>query len=294
MARPPDPFAPGSDADDDVLVAAARSGDRRAITELVTRHRPWIYNISLRMLWEASKAEDATQDILIKMLQSVERFEGRSKFRTWLYRIAVNHVLNLRKGTFEQLVGGSFAEFGRGLAEAPAQPLPKYEGVEHDFLVEEAKVSCMTGMLLCLDREQRIAYILGAVFELEDTDAAEILDITREAFRKRLSRAREDLHSFMNEKCGLVKTENPCRCERKTKAFIDRGMVDPRRLTFHRDHSSRVRDVASKRAHTVFAAVTEDYPRLFREHPFADPAGVDGAVRRALVGTPFEGVFDEP
>src|SRR5690349_16621908 len=92
----------------------------------------------------------------------------------------------------------------------------------------EMKVGCLTGMLLCLSREQRAAHVLGSVFEVSDAIAAEILDISPDTFRKRLSRARADLHAFMDGQCGLVREENPCRCANKTRTFVERGLLDAR------------------------------------------------------------------
>ena len=93
------PFADNSpDHEDHILVLRARSGDRAALEDLVQRHQGWIYNIAVRMLYHPQDAEDATQEILIKVLTRLSSFEGRSSFRTWLYRIVVNHVLNMKRG----------------------------------------------------------------------------------------------------------------------------------------------------------------------------------------------------
>jgi hypothetical protein len=87
-------------------------------------------------------------------------------------------------------------------------------------------------MLLCLDRGQRLVYVLGEIFEVGDAVGAELLEISRDNFRQRLTRARRDLHNFMNEKCGLVDPANPCRCDKKTRGFIQAGYVDPANLLF--------------------------------------------------------------
>ena len=79
--------APG-DREDQSLVQCARAGDRDALEALIKRHQCWIYNI-VRMLFHPQDAEDATQEILIKILTRLSSFEGRSTFRTWLYRIVV-------------------------------------------------------------------------------------------------------------------------------------------------------------------------------------------------------------
>ncbi len=188
------PLADNSpDHEDQSLVLRARSGDRQAVEDLVQRHQAWIYNIAVRMLFHPQDAEDATQEILIKVLTRLSSFEGRSSFRTWLYRIVVNHVLNMKRGRVEvQRASIDFASYGAGLDATPDLEVadPKGTSADTDLLVTEAMLSCTTGMLLCLDREQRLTFILGAIFDVSDTVAAEVLEITPDNFRQRLARAR--------------------------------------------------------------------------------------------------------
>ena len=272
------------------LVRAAVAGDQKAIEALIIRHKPWIYRLSLRMTWNRADAEDATQEILLRAILKLDTFEGRSAFRTWLYRLAVNKLSSMRKSAAEAH-SVSFDEYGEALDRAPHGDLPKIAESERQLLVEEAKVGCMTGMLLCLDRVQRLVYILGSVFELSDAVCAEILDIQPATFRKRLSRARADLHSFMTDKCGLLQKSNPCRCAHKTRAFIDMGYVDPDNLKFVSAHAVRARDAAARQAGRLYEAATVDYPRLFREQPLADPPGILSGLRASLVDTPFADLF---
>src|SRR5437773_7903993 len=170
MGRP-NPLADSAptDPEDHLLVTRARSGEREALETLVGRHQTWIYNIALRMLSHPQDAQDATQEILIKALTTLSSFEGRSSFRTWLYRIVVNHVLNIRRGRRapEALTFGCYAH---GLDTTPDLDPPDQNGLPVDvrLLVDEAKISCTTGMLLCLAREQRLVYILGEIFEVSD------------------------------------------------------------------------------------------------------------------------------
>ena len=101
------PLADNSPTDpaDHALVIRARSGDRDALEELARRHQAWIYNIAVRMLYHPQDAEDATQEILLKALTRLSSFESRSSFRTWLYRITFNHVLNMKRGRAEKEAG---------------------------------------------------------------------------------------------------------------------------------------------------------------------------------------------
>lgn len=248
------PFADNAptDLEDRALVAHARSGDRAALEELVQHHQGWIYNIAVRMLDHPQDAEDAMQEILLKALTRLSSFEGRSSFRTWLYRIVVNHVLNMKRGRMEQATR-SFCSYGHGLDNTPDLDLPDPSSVSADvrLLVAEAMIGCTSGMLLCLDREQRLTYILGEIFGVTDTVAAELLEISCENFRQRLARARRDLHNFMNDKCGLVNRANPCRCAKKTRGFIQAGYVDPENLLFVHDHIRQVREVVPQAYATI-------------------------------------------
>jgi RNA polymerase sigma factor (sigma-70 family) len=253
---------PVTDPEDLALVTRVQAGSRQALETLIHRHQPWIYNILVRMLYHPDEAEDATQEVLIKVLTKLSTFEACSSFRTWLYRIVVNHALNVkRRGNQPDTV--SFSEYARGLDETPDLDLPDPSAVPADvqLLVQEAKTGCTSGMLLCLDREQRLVYILGAILGVPDTVGAELLEVSRDAFRQKLARVRRGLHSFVQGQCGLVDNANPCRCAKKTQGFIKAGYLDPHRLLFARAHVTRVREMAPS-AHEGLQRVSEDLLRV--------------------------------
>ncbi len=82
-----------TDPEDHALVMRVRSGNRERLKKLVERHQPWIYNMAVRMLYQPQDAQDATQEILIKVLTRLSSFEGRSSFRTWLYGSSENSLV---------------------------------------------------------------------------------------------------------------------------------------------------------------------------------------------------------
>lgn len=244
------------------------------------------------MLAHPHDAEDATQEILIKAVTRLSSFEGRSTFRTWLYRIVVNHVLNMKRGRLEP-EALTFSCYAHGLENTPDQDLPDQSTVPVDvrLLVDEARISCTSGMLLCLDRGQRLVYILGEILHVGDAVGAELLEISAENFRQRLSRARRDLHSFMNDECGLVNPANPCRCAKKTRGFIDAGYVDPSNLLFARARIAQVREVVPATARAV-ATLDEQCARIYRDHPFYEPPDVAHALRRLIDSSDFQRAVD--
>ncbi len=79
------------------LVDAARKGDPRAFEMLVKRYRHRIFALALHMTGSPSDADDITQDAFVRAFKNIHRFEGRSEFFTWLYRIALNRALNVRR-----------------------------------------------------------------------------------------------------------------------------------------------------------------------------------------------------
>lgn len=269
----PNPFTDlvAGEARDQELVQLAKGGSRDALEELVARHQSWIYNLALRMLHHPEDAQDASQEVLIKLFTRLSTFDGRSTLRTWLYRIAINHLLNMRRGRAESRAM-TFEQYGKALDNTPDAELPDPRAVPADvqLLIAEARIGCTSGMLLCLDREQRLIFILGSVFGVSDTVGAELLELSRDNFRQRLARARRDLYNFMHDKCGLVNTANPCRCAKKTRGFIAAGHIDPNNLRFARERVTHVRDVAA-RASDKITGLNEAYAEVFRDHPFHNP-----------------------
>jgi RNA polymerase sigma factor (sigma-70 family) len=200
----------------------AMGGNRAALERLVRALQGDIYGLALRMLCNREDAEDATQEILVRIVTRLSQFDFRSKLKTWAYRVAVNYILDVRKSAVERLHLSSeqFAENltgGLGL-QAPSE-------TEHSLLIEEIKVGCTLGMLQCLDRPHRLAYVLGEILELPGPEAAEALGISPGLFRKRLQHAREAILRFTRSYCGLASDTAPCSCNRQMPAALRAGKV---------------------------------------------------------------------
>jgi RNA polymerase sigma factor (sigma-70 family) len=85
------------ESDIEVLVTMANEGDKKALEELVLQIQDKIYGLALRMLYNPSDAEDASQEILFKIITHLGTFRGESSFSTWMYRVAANHLLTMLK-----------------------------------------------------------------------------------------------------------------------------------------------------------------------------------------------------
>ena len=215
----------------DELVGRARGGDPEALEDLVAAIQDDVFRLALRFLWHPQDAEDAAQEILVRIITRLSSFEGRSSFKTWAYRVACNRLLTLRKQRAERqsLTASQFADdLAQGLSDKPLRA----DGVEERAILEEVKIGCTLAMLLCLDRPQRTAFILGEILELDHGEAAEVLEVSPAAYRTRLSRARATITDLMEQRCGLVEPANACRCHKRANTAIDLGRVDPHELLF--------------------------------------------------------------
>jgi RNA polymerase sigma factor (sigma-70 family) len=211
------------------LARRAVEGDRDAVAAIVRALERDVYALSLRMLWHRQDAEDATQEILVRIVTRLSQFDFRSRLRTWAFRVATNALLDVKKSCVEQKKL-SFESFGEDLAQGLSDAGPA--DAERSLLTEEVKVGCTLGMLQCLDRPHRMAYVLGEIFDYAAPEAAAVLDIEPGAFRKRLQRAREAIELFTRAHCGLVSDDAACRCNRRVPAAIRLGRVNPKALDF--------------------------------------------------------------
>ncbi len=264
------------------LVGEAKAGNRTAVEELIRRIQHRIYGLALRMLWHPADAEDASQEILIRILTSLSSFRGESSFSTWVYRVASNYLLTTRKRRMDdQLTFQAFGEdLERGLGKAAEIPASS----EQALLIQEVKIGCTHGMLLCLDREHRLAFILGEVFELTDREAAVILEISAAAFRKRLSRARSRLYAFMAQHCGLVNPKSQCRCAKRVDVAIQLGRVNPKDLRFA-SHPAIAHPEPALIEKVSEMEELHDAAAVFRSHPdFAAPESLLPAIKD-LIGS---------
>ena len=255
---------------DSDLVNLAINGDKNALQNLIIRHQIFIYNLALKMTKSIEDAEDLTQEVFIKAITSLSKFEGKSQFRTWLYRITVNHFLNAQKKKSELKVV-DFETYFDSIDIMPDNELSNQEVEDLTETIEELRISCTAGMLLCLDREQRMIYILGDMFEIDHNLGSEILGITAGNFRIRLMRARQDLYNWMNERCGLVNKSNPCRCAKKTRAYIEAGVVDPNNLIFNRRHKKKIYELSEQKSTSITDTVEDLHKNIFQQHPLQEP-----------------------
>lgn len=213
------------------LIQKATAGDKQSLETVMTGIQDLVFNLSLRMLGTFPDAEDASQDILLKIMTHLSSFKGESSFSTWVFRIAVNHLKDYKKHMFAN-VPLSFEFYGSDIQNAKTEDIPDLtQNVEKAILAEELKMSCTNVMLQCLDTESRCIFILGTMFKVDSRIAGDILGITPEAYRQRLSRVRKKMADFLTEYCGEY-GKGKCRCENRVNYAIQSHRIHPSQLYF--------------------------------------------------------------
>ena len=213
-------------------VENAKKGDKQALEKVVEGIQGYVYNLSLKMLLFPEDAQDASQEILIKVITHLGTFRGESTFETWVYRVASNYLLTT-KGKKSQQFARSFEAYEQLIDSGQSDRVMsvKNEGELH-LLEEEVMISCTHGLLLCLEAKPRMVYILGEILTFSSVEGAAIMDITPSNFRQILSRARHKIRNFLQEKCGIIDTSNACRCRKKIDYLVKQAIIVPTHLRY--------------------------------------------------------------
>ena len=213
------------------LIEKATAGEKESLETVLLSVQDFVFNLSLRMLGSFPDAEDAAQDILLKVITHLSSFKGESAFSTWVFRIAANHLKNYQKHMFAKFPL-SFEFYGDDIKNGNKDDIPDLtQNVEASILAEELKLSCTNVMLQCLDTESRCIFILGTMFRVDSRIAGDILGITPEAYRKRLSRIRSRMADFLTEYCGEY-GNGTCHCADRINYAIQNHRISPAQLSF--------------------------------------------------------------
>jgi RNA polymerase sigma-70 factor (ECF subfamily) len=170
------------------LIRACQRGERAAFHDLFLRFRDPVFRLAFRFTAQEADAEDLAQEIFLRVFERIGTFRCESSFSTWLYRLAVNQCLNYRRRPCR-------VEFREAVPEEPSRcsgdPLERSVQREQQDRIHQAVADLPEGL--------KAVFILVALEEHTYAEAAETLDLTVEAVRMRMSRARRELRERLKE-----------------------------------------------------------------------------------------------
>ncbi len=165
------------------LVARARAGDVDAFEQLAGAHADRLFAVLLRLLGDRSEAEDVAQEVMLRAWQGIARFQGRSSFFTWLYRIAVNEASRSLEKRSRRPASVSIDTQALQLPASPRDE-PSWQAQNRELRTALGKA--LTG----LPPPYRTAIVLRDVEGLSTQEAAQIVGVSQAAFKSRLHQAR--------------------------------------------------------------------------------------------------------
>ena len=187
---------------DAVLIEQYRRGDSEALERLVLKYQNRIYNVILKICADPDDAAELTQETFVKVIENLDKFEGRSGFYTWIFRIAVNLTLNYCQRN-------SKLAFRSLDAEQQQQDDNNVRQVLKDFLSDDRSPDPATEVqnkelyriaakaLMGLDEAHRAVIVLRDIEGMSYARIAEVLDIELGTVRSRLSRARSKMRDIL-------------------------------------------------------------------------------------------------
>jgi RNA polymerase sigma factor (sigma-70 family) len=257
---------------DPTILRDALKGSLQAVDALISTIQPGVYKLAVHVLGHRDDAADATQEILLKIVTHLSAFRSESAFSTWVWRAAYNHLMTAktRKAESPEVSLDAIAErleqgleFAAHITQARGDPGPLTP--QDKLEARQVALSCTQSMLMALDREQRLAYVIDTVFNLDSREAAAVVGISPVAYRQRVSRARARLDAFMSQSCGLANPDAACQCERQLPAVrhlsklhgVDRGAV----VALHKP------EMEEAERHFVAFTRVADAAAMLRTHP---------------------------
>jgi RNA polymerase sigma-70 factor (ECF subfamily) len=179
-------FPPVHKSDEDALVAAARGGDTGAFGSLVDAYGGAVFNLALRMVGNREDARDLAQVVFVKAYEKLGTFDGRSRFFSWVYRIAINESLNWLGRRKHQV------ELNESLESGERRPDQRAEASEEERMVQEAMKD--------LTLEYRQVIVLRHFMELSHAEMAGVLQLPEKTVKSRLHTARERLGEALRKR----------------------------------------------------------------------------------------------
>lgn len=171
------------------IIEHLKNGNHFIYNHVYDLYASMVYNVCFRMTHNKEEAEDLTQDVFIKVFNSINKFREDSKLSTWIYRIAINICINkLRREKIINFLSLDYREEKKGrkeIADNSPSPANILEKSEIQQIIQEA--------INCLPPKQKTAIILSRYEELSYKEISKIMELSLSAVESLIFRAKENL-----------------------------------------------------------------------------------------------------
>jgi RNA polymerase sigma-70 factor (ECF subfamily) len=172
-------------------IERVKAGEREAFSWLVGKYQDMVYTLCLRMLSNEADAMDAAQEVFVKAFRSMKSFQERSKFSTWLYRIAYNHCISVIRRNVKVI---------DLVDELPDEEVGGEEVSGIEALGREERARYLRMALEALPETDAVVVTLFYFEELSLDEIAEVTGLTGSNIRIKLHRSRKKMYKVLSEK----------------------------------------------------------------------------------------------
>jgi RNA polymerase sigma-70 factor (ECF subfamily) len=184
---------------------------------LIKTYGKKVYNLAYRLTGNSHDAEDVTQETFLRVYKGLKTFREESTIYTWIYRIAVNTSLRIKRKLDRAYIDSLEEKIELFKNEVPEEvnrwesnPEERYL---YDELLREIRRECYHFMTFRLSDEQRVVYVLRVVLGFSLDDISGILEIDKNTVKARLQRAKSNLSSYFSGRCQWFEGESSCNCQ---------------------------------------------------------------------------------
>ena len=208
-ARAPPPPDDARDQEDVAWMIAFKKGDAKAFERLLTRHKKPVYNFCLRMLGNPAAAEDALQEVFLRVVRSAKDWERQAKFTTWLYTIARNHCIDAIRKASHRKTASLDAPLKGSEADGPslAERTPDEGAIPPDRGAESVRLRArIAKAIAALSEEQREVFVMREYAGMPFKDIADVVGVPENTVKSRMRYALEHLKGHL-AKDGVLTAE---------------------------------------------------------------------------------------
>ncbi|MBI3219403.1 MAG: RNA polymerase sigma factor [Bacteroidetes bacterium] len=173
------------------LIQQAQRGDRQAFRQMVTHYQVFLYAVAFRYLGNAADAEDVVQEVFIKLWKNLSAYRSEVKMSTWLYRILVNHCLDMKKKTSYQNERNQ--QSVETIVNHPDQSSPL------DKLVQTELTQLYQKAIDQLSDMQKMIYVLRDVEDLPSAEVCQLVNVSEDQVKSNLYHARKKIQAYIKE-----------------------------------------------------------------------------------------------
>ena len=219
------------------------------IDKLIKEYGKKVFNLAFRITADRQDAEDVTQETFLQVFRNLDSFEGKSHIYTWIYKIALNNSLQVKRRlsrAYMDSLDEKIELFREDIPnEVKAWETDPEKRFYFDELTEEIRSQCYFFMTFRLTDEQRVVYVLKNVMGLPIKTIADVLDVEENVVKSRLHRAKNNLIDYFRNNCDCVNKGNKCSCRSRigfALAYAPQLLDQVRSRAYDRQTTQMIRD----------------------------------------------------